>query len=230
MNPLTRLYSSSIGLKLVMALTGAFMTFFIIVHMVGNLESFGGQEALNHYAKLLRTLPPALWAFRALLALSAVLHIVAGVRLWVLNRQARPVGYAKLKTQETTLAARTMLYSGLFIGGFVTYHLLHFTFRTVDPSFKEMLDERGWHDVYGMVGKAFSSRGQAGFYFVMMLLLGLHVSHGVASMLHTLGINHPRYSPAIRWLGPVVAVLIVMGFVSVPFAILAGFLQPAGGM
>jgi succinate dehydrogenase / fumarate reductase, cytochrome b subunit len=230
MNPLTRLYSSSIGLKLVMALTGAFMTFFIIVHMVGNLESFGGQEALNHYAKLLRTLPPALWAFRAVLALCAVLHVVAGVRLWWMNRQARPVGYAKLAVQETTIAARTMIYSGLFIGAFVFYHLAHFTFRTVDTSFQHMLDERGWHDVYGMVGKAFSNRGQAGFYFVMMLLLGLHVSHGVASMLHTLGINHPRYNPAIRWLGPVFAVLIVLGFVSVPFAILAGFLQPAGGM
>ena len=230
MNPLTRLYSSSIGLKLVMALTGAFMTFFILVHMVGNLESFGGQEALNHYATLLRTLPPALWAFRALLAFAAVLHIVAGLRLWVLNRQARPVGYAKQTMQETTLIARTMIYSGLFIAAFVTYHLLHFTFRTVDTSFQHMLDKHGRHDVYGMVENAFSSRGQAAFYFVMMLLLGLHVSHGVESMLHTLGINHPRYNPAIRWLGPLVAVLIVLGFVSVPFAILAGLLQPAGGM
>ncbi len=230
MNPLTRLYSSSIGMKLVMAATGAFMTFFIIVHMVGNLESFGGQEALNHYAKLLRTIPPALWAFRALLALSAVLHVVAALRLWVLNRRARPVGYNRQVMQETGISARTMIYSGLFIAGFVTYHLLHFTFRTIDPSFKEMLDARGWHDVYGMVGKAFSSRGQAAFYLVMMVLLGLHVSHGVASMLHTLGINHPRYSPAIRWLGPVFAVLLVAGFVSVPVAILAGLLQPAGGM
>jgi succinate dehydrogenase / fumarate reductase, cytochrome b subunit len=230
MNPLTRLYSSSIGLKLVMAFTGAFMTFFILVHMVGNLESFGGQEALNHYARLLRTLPPALWAFRVLLALSAVLHIVAGLRLWWLNRRARPVGYTKQTMQETTLIARTMIYSGLFIAAFVVYHLLHFTFRTVDASYQTMHDPRGWHDVYGMVGQAFSSRGQAGFYFVMMLLLGLHVSHGVESMLHTLGINHPRYNPAIRWLGPLFAVLIVLGFVSVPFAILAGFLQPAGGM
>lgn len=215
------LFSSSIGLKIVMGVSGALLGLFLVAHVVGNLEIFIGAEAINHYGELLRTLPPLLWAARVGLLVLVVLHIWSAVRLWALNRAARPVGYAVKRNQTTTLFARTMIYSGIIVAAFVVYHILHFTVRSVDPSYKHMVDPEGRHDIFRMVTDAFQRPAVAGFYVLSVILLGFHLSHGIASMIHTLGMNHPRYNPTWRHFGAVFAALITIGFVVVPLAILA---------
>lgn len=216
-----QLFSSSVGLKIVMAVSGILLALFLVAHVLGNLEIFGGAEAINHYGELLRTLPPLLWAMRVGLLVLVVLHAWSALRLTAINRAARPVGYAKSQTRTTTLAARTMLVSGIVLAAFVVYHILHFTARTVRPEYQGWQDAAGRHDIYRMVTDAFQQTPVALFYVISMLLLGLHLSHGVASAIHTLGASHPRYG-ALRRLGPVFAVLIVGGFISVPLAIWAG--------
>jgi succinate dehydrogenase / fumarate reductase cytochrome b subunit len=218
---MNRLFSSSIGMKIVMAVSGGLLALFLVAHVLGNLEIFGGAEAINRYGAMLRIFPPLLWAMRIGLLTLVVLHIISAIRLSSLNRAARPARYAQSKTQATTFAARTMLLSGILLAAFIVYHILHFTVRTVVPEYREMTDALGRHDVYKMVTDAFGHPLVAFFYVFSMLLLGLHVSHGVSSMLQTLGVTHPRYHPAIRRLGPVFAVLIVIGFISVPLAVLA---------
>jgi succinate dehydrogenase / fumarate reductase cytochrome b subunit len=219
------LFSSSIGLKIIMGVSGALLVLFLVAHVVGNLEIFIGAEAINHYGVLLRTLPPLLWAMRAGLLILVVLHIWSALRLWAINRAARPVGYAQQRHQTTTLAARTMIWSGIILAGFVVYHILHFTVRSVQPEYKNWLDAQGHHDIFRMVTDAFRRPLVSGFYILSMILLGFHLSHGIGSMIHTLGVSHPRYNPSWRHFGVAVAVLIVVGFIAVPFAILAGVIH-----
>jgi len=217
--------SSTIGLKIVMGVSGALLGLFLIAHVIGNLEIFIGADAINHYGVLLRTLPPLLWAMRIGLLVLVVLHIWSAVRLWALNRAARPVGYAVKRNQTTTLFARTMIYSGIIVAAFVVYHILHFTTHDVEPSYEHLLDLEGRHDIFGMVTDAFRRPAVAGFYVLSVVLLGFHLSHGIASMIHTLGMNHPRYNPTWRHVGAVIAALITIGFVMVPLAILAGVVR-----
>jgi succinate dehydrogenase / fumarate reductase cytochrome b subunit len=222
---MTRLLSSSVGLKLVMAVSGALLALFLVLHVLGNLEIFAGAEAINRYGALLRVFPPLLWTLRFGLLVLLVLHLGSAVRLAAINGAARPVGYAQKRRRTTTLAARTMLASGIALTAFVVFHILHFTVRSVEPAYRTMHDAMGRHDVFGMVTDAFRRPAVTIIYVVAMLLLGLHLGHGVASMVHTLGVNHPRYNPAWRHAGTVFALLIVTGFVAVPLAILAGVVR-----
>ena len=229
MRSLVRTLTSSIGMKIVMAVTGAGLVLFLIGHLLGNLEIFAGQEALNAYAKRLRFLPPLLWVIRIGLATCVVLHIAAAVRLSVLNRAARPVGYARKQNVTTGWGAGTMLLTGILLFFFVGYHLMHFTFQTTNPEYRQMDDALGRHDVYRMVGNAFRRAPVAAVYVVAMLFLGLHVSHGVASVFQSLGMTHPRYSKTWHRLGPVFAAIVVVGFVSIPLSVLLGLIKPPDG-
>jgi len=218
--------SSSIGAKILMAASGVLLALFLVAHMVGNLEIFGGPGAMNGYAALLRVWPPLLPIARVGLLALAIVHIVTSIRLARANRVARPVGYAARRNRVTTLAARAMLVSGIVVLVFVVFHILHFTVRSVNPAYKHWTDTQGRHDVYAMVTDAFGNVPIAGFYVLAMLLLGLHLSHGVASAVQTLGWNHPRYGGVLRRVGPVFAMLIVLGFVAVPLSILFGAVRP----
>ena len=229
MNSWMRALTSSIGMKIVMAVSGAGLVLFVFVHMLGNLELFGGPDALNEYGARLRTFPPLLWIARLGLLVLVVAHILSGARLAILNRAARPVGYARRKNVVTGWAARTMIWTGLVIGVFVVFHILHFTVRSLKPEYRDMEDVMGRHDVFGMVTDAFRARPVAAAYVGVMLFLGLHASHGFASMFQTLGVSHPRYHDGIRKLGPIFAALLVLGFVSVPLAVLLGLVRPDSG-
>src|SRR5438874_10904922 len=132
-----RFYTTPIGKKVVMAITGAILFGFVLGHMAGNLQVFVGREAFDNYALMLRRIPELLWGVRILLLLSVILHIVAAVQLTAIQNKARPVGYRKKKAVESTYAARTMMWSGPIVGAFLVYHLLHLTFGTVHPSFEE---------------------------------------------------------------------------------------------
>jgi len=211
---------SSIGRKIVMAVTGIILVGFVLGHLAGNLTVYLGPEALNGYAVFLRQFlhGAGLWIARAVLLLSVILHIWSATSLTLSSRAARPVGYRERQWTESTYASRTMRWSGVIILFFVIYHLLHFTFGTVPPSFVE-------GDVYHNFLPGFQSVPVSIAYIVAMIFLGLHLRHGVWSMFQTLGVSHPRY---IRWahVGAwIFALIVVVGNCSFPIAVLAGLVK-----
>jgi succinate dehydrogenase / fumarate reductase, cytochrome b subunit len=211
-------YSSTAGKKAVMAVSGCILFLFVVGHLIGNLQIYEGPEKLNRYAVLLRIEPPLLWAVRVVLLTMVSLHIWSSVQLAARNITARPVGYRKKKAAGSSYAARTMYWSGPIILAFVIYHLLDFTFGKVNPHY-----EPG--NVYGNVVASFQLIPVAVFYIVAMLLLCLHLYHGLWSMFQSLGIAHPRYTPMLRRGAAVVAMLIAAGNISIPLAVLAGLVK-----
>ena len=203
-----------------MAVTGAILFGFVLAHMAGNFTVYLGPEAMNGYAVFLRQFlhGAGLWIARAVLLLAVILHIWSATSLTLSSRAARPVGYRERQWTESTYASRTMRWSGVIILFFVIYHLLHFTFGTVHPSFVE-------GDVYHNLVVGFQSVPVSLFYIVAMILLGLHLRHGVWSMFQTLGVSHPRY---IRWAhiaSWIFAAIVVIGNCSFPIAVLAGLIR-----
>lgn len=221
---------STVGSKFVMALTGFILTSFVIAHMLGNLQIYLGPEVLNAYAESLRGMPVLLWGVRIVLLAAVSLHIVSAVRLTRRNRAAREEGYEVLSPQVTSYAARTMFMGGLILAGFVLYHLAHFTFGLTHPEHFALHDAQGRHDVYGMVVMGFRQPLVAFLYILAMVPLMLHLQHGVSSAFQTLGANHPHYNWLLRAIGPAVGILVFIGNVSIPLAVLAGWIPyPVGG-
>ena len=219
MNLLLRpLPKSSVGSKYVMAVTGLLLIGFVLAHMAGNLLIFAGREALNAYAHALEEKPPLLWTARVVLLAVFVLHIVLGIRLTCDNMRARPIRYVCEDTVEANWASRHMLLTGLVLLAFVVYHLLHFTFGSVHPDFVE-------GDVYHNVVAGFEVWPVSAFYIAAMIALGFHLYHGTWSMLQTLGLSHPRYNGIRNGLAGVLAVIIVIGNISIPVAVLAGLIH-----
>jgi succinate dehydrogenase / fumarate reductase cytochrome b subunit len=208
-------YEAPIGKKVAVALTGIVLFGFVLGHLIGNLQVFAGREQLNHYAELLRARPGLLWAVRLILLASVIVHIVATVQLKRMALAARPQAYAKFTPTGSTLASRTMMWTGPMIAAFVVYHLLHFTTGSAHPDFQA-------HDVYRNVILGFRQIPVSIAYIIAMVLLGLHLQHGLWSMFQSLGLNHPRYTPLFRRFASVFSVLIVLGNISMPVAILAG--------
>ena len=215
---LARILGSSIGQKLVMAVTGIILSGFIVGHMAGNLTVFKGAAAINAYGAALRKIPPLLWGTRIVLLLSVGLHIWAYLALSVKSWSARPKGYRKTAYQEASLASRTMRWTGPILGAFIIYHILHLTTGTVHPSFKA-------GDVYHNLVAGLSVTPVAIFYIVAMACLALHVFHGVWSLFQSLGVSQPRYDSFARRLATIFTIVVVGGFVIIPFAVLAGFLK-----
>ena len=217
---LLTLLGSSIGKKVVMAVTGIVLFGFVVGHMLGNLQVYMGPQALNDYAVFLREFlhGQGLWITRALLIACVVLHIWAATSLTLANRAARPVGYRLHQYQESTYASRTMRWSGVILFLFVWYHLMHFTFGNVHPSFEE-------GNVYHNFIAGFSTAWVSGFYILAMLCLGLHLYHGVWSMLQTLGLSHPRYDHLRHAFATLITVVVVAGNISFPIAVLTGFIH-----
>lgn len=222
---------SSIGRKFIMAVTGILLFGFVVVHMLGNLQIFLGPDAINSYAHKLEELGPLLWMARFGLLAVFVAHIGCSISLARDNAAARPIAYHFPNTVQASYASLTMLYTGLLILAFVVYHLLHFTFRWVHYSGPLMtrLGHSGIEvrDVYSMVVLGFQVWYISLAYMIAQVILGAHLSHGMTSVFQTLGLNSPKYWPVIAWIGPVAAGVIVLGNVSMPAAVLAGFVQRA---
>jgi succinate dehydrogenase / fumarate reductase cytochrome b subunit len=218
--PRERFLTSTIGRKVIMAVTGIILVGFVIGHMIGNLQVYLGAESLNHYGRLLRTLVHgwALWAVRAVMLTAVVLHIWAATSLTLDSRRARPVGYREHKYREATYASRTMRWGGVILLLFIVYHLLHFTTGTAHPDFIE-------GDVYHNFVTGFQSVPVSVVYIFAMIALGLHLRHGVWSMFQTLGVSHPRYIAIAHALAWAVAVVVVVGNISFPVAVLAGVVK-----
>ncbi len=223
------MFDSSLGKKYWMALTGAFLMFFVVAHLLGNLQLFLGPEWMNSYAEHLEELPLLLWPMRALLALALVVHMITGIRLAVENRLARPVRYAAGATVQVNLPSRLMVFLGLSIFCFLIFHLMHFTFGTVEPSIAELADDKGRHDVYSMVILGFQDRAVTGVYLAAMLFLAAHLRHGAYSFLQSLGLLKESNLRAAKAWALLFAALIFIGYSAIPIACQAGWLQPLQG-
>jgi succinate dehydrogenase / fumarate reductase cytochrome b subunit len=211
-------YPSTTGKKAAMAVSGCILFLFVVAHLIGNLQIYEGPDKLNRYAVLLRAEPALLWAARLVLLGMVLVHIWSAMQLAARNIGARPVGYRKKKAMGSSYASRTMYWSGPIILAFVIYHLLDFTFGQVNPNFQP-------GNVYGNVVASFQLIPVAMFYIIAMLLLCLHLYHGLWSMFQSLGIAHPRYTPMLRRGAAVVATLIAVGNISIPVAVLAGWIR-----
>ena len=210
-----RFYESTIGKKAVMAATGLILFGFLIAHMLGNLQIFLGRAVMNHYAETLHGNPGLLWTARTILLVSVVLHIWASIPLALLKKKARPVAYVKRANVQSSFASRTMMWSGPIIAAFVVFHLLHLTTGTLHPNFAKL-------DAYNSLVTGFKVIPAAIAYIVAMVLIGMHLSHGIWSMFQSVGISHPRYTPMVKKFAAVVSWILVAGFVSVPVAVLTG--------
>ena len=217
---LSRFWQSTIGKKIVMAVTGIIGILFVIGHMTGNLLMFKGQEAMAHYALLLRTSMPLLWAVRVGLIAAVVLHAVAAYQLTMLSRAARPEGYADRRPQVTTFAARTIRWGGVLLLVFIVAHLLQLTTGVIHPEFTHL-------DPYNNVRILLSNPLMAAFYVLAMAALALHLYHGSWAVVRTLGVARPSAQPLKRRVALAIAIIVAAGFMIIPIAAVLGKFAPA---
>jgi len=221
-----RWYTTSLGKKFIMAITGLLMVLFVVAHMLGNMTTFGGENGLNAYAEHLRAFPPALYAFRAVMALAFVVHVWMGIKLYLENKAARPVDYAKKQNDKTTFSAQTMIWTGVVLGVFVIYHLLHFTIHAFNPEFNALVDAMGRFNVFAMVTSAFHQFPITFIYVAAMVFLLLHLRHGIQSFFQSLGLTNDATQPCLITGGRWVAGLLAIGFLVIPVLI---FFRAIGG-
>jgi succinate dehydrogenase / fumarate reductase cytochrome b subunit len=212
---LALLWQNSVGKKALMAVTGIILFLFVVGHLIGNLQVYSGAEKLDAYARFLHEHVVPLWIVRLVLLAAVGTHALAGTLVTLEKWRARPVAYATKANLQGSVASRTMFWSGLLILAFVVYHLLHLTFGVVHPSFRPLA-------AYENLVTGFRVTGAAVAYIVLMVAVGAHLWHGLYSMTQSLGFRHPRYTPAIRGAAALVATLLTLGNISIPFAILAG--------
>jgi len=218
MYALARFWQSTIGKRIVMAVTGMIGILFVLGHMSGNLLMFKGQDAMHQYALLLRTSMPLLWAVRLALIAAVVLHALSAYQLTMRSRAARPVDYASRRPQVTTFAAKTIRWGGVLLLVFIVVHLLQLTTGTIHPQFTHL-------DPYNNVRVALGNPLIATFYAVAMLALGLHLYHGTWAAFRTLGATPSTAHPLKRRLALLVAIIVALGFMIIPLATLAGAFQ-----
>lgn len=219
---------SSVGRKYLMAITGLLAFGFVFGHMAGNLQIFLGQDQINSYAEKLQGLGPLLWGLRIGLVVVFGLHIWLGIQLKAENTAARPIPYQRPDTVQASLASRTMIWSGLVVLSFIIYHLLHFTALVLHPEYQTLVDAQGRPDVFGRMVIGFSNPLISGFYLLSVGLLSFHISHGVASMLQSLGWSSPERWPAFKRAAALFALIIFLGFASVPISVLTGIVSLPG--
>jgi succinate dehydrogenase / fumarate reductase cytochrome b subunit len=211
-------YSSTVGKKAVMAVSGCILFLFVLGHLAGNLQIYEGPAKLNDYSRLLHSMPALLWGARVTLLGMVALHIWSSIQLALRNRAARPAGYVQKRSAGSSYAARTMYWSGPIILVFVIYHLLDFTFGTLNPNYQE-------GNVYANVVASFQAPLISAFYILAMLLLATHLYHGLWSMFQSLGFHPARFTRALKRGAAAVAMLIAAGNISIPIAVLAGWVR-----
>lgn len=216
----------SIVKKFLMAITGAILTVFVLVHMAGNLQLFMGPDAINEYAHKLQNLPYGLvWINRIFLLTATVVHVWMAILLTKENRTARQGGVQVTKTVQATLSSKTMGISGSIILFFIIFHILHFTTRSIYPEFKSeayytTLHGEQVYNVYKMMVDGFSITWVSLFYIIAMGLLCMHLSHGVSSMFQSLGLRNKKWRPRFHIFARLYAWVVFLGFISIPVATL----------
>ena len=206
MNWFTNTFGSSVGKKLMMAVTGLFFCVFLVLHLAGNLTIYMGKDVFNSYAEHLHALGPLLTLAEWGLLIFAVIHISTGLFLFYQNFKARPTRYAVNKRAGgRTLGSATMPYTGVILLLFVVYHLFNFHF--VDKTHTT---------IFQIVSNAFAQPGYVLIYTFAMITAAVHVSHGFWSAFQTIGANHPKYTPFLRGLSLVFSLIVGIGFGFIP--------------
>ena len=231
------LYSTAVGKKYAMGISGIAMMGFVLFHMIGNLKMYAGAADLDHYAHFLQTLlyPLApkgvvLWILRGGLISMLLLHLHAAYSLTMINRKARPVKYQSARDyQIATFASRTMRWSGIVILAFLVWHLADLTFGVVNSEVGKMVTYEGDAEpvkaVYASIIASFERTPVALFYVVANILLGIHLFHGAWSIFQSFGWNNPRFNKWRRAFATGFAAIIVVGNVSFPVAVMAGIVS-----
>ena len=209
MSWLIRTFGSSIGKKLLMAITGLAFFGFLCVHLAGNLSIYKGGSAFNAYAQKLHSLGPVLIIFELGLLAFAIIHIATGITLFVQNLKARSVPYKMDKPAGgRTFSSTWMPYTGFVLLAFVIFHLINFSFI-----------DKGQRTIFEIVSAAFANPIYMIVYVLAMVVLALHIRHGFWSAFQTVGANHPKYMPAIMVLSTVVSLIFGFGFGLLPIYI-----------
>ncbi len=218
------LFHSSIGKKFLMALTGLVLFGFATGHLIGNLQIFSPPEKINHYGHLLESLGIGLWLIRGFLLACAVVHVWVALQLTAENRAARPQPYGVEFTHRATLASRVMARTGLVVLAFIVYHLLHFTVRLQHPEWSEhtyrLADGTMVRDVSTMVREGFASLPVSAFYILAVGLLAYHLSHGVVSMVQTLGLKNEKWTSGLECFARVYCWAYFLLNAAIPLAVL----------
>jgi succinate dehydrogenase / fumarate reductase cytochrome b subunit len=249
MSLLGNLFCSSIGRKILMAVTGVILVGFVTGHLVGNLQIFAHPDKINGYAHFLQSLGPALWIVRLGLLAAVAIHVWAAVSLTLESRAARgPEPYGVKRWIAASLASRYMRLSGVVVLAFIVYHLLHFTvgvagagtFKTAFPDYRmtETFSVLGFpivssgaavHDVYSMVFLGFASPLVSLFYIIAVGLLTVHLLHGFDSMFQTIGLRSGRWAKGLRTVTVLFCLAYFAGNLAIPGAIVSGLVKPAAG-
>ncbi|MDH3808452.1 MAG: succinate dehydrogenase cytochrome b subunit [Desulfuromonadales bacterium] len=220
-----QLTQSSVGRKIIMAVTGIVLVGFVCVHLLGNSSMFVGADAINAYAQKLHSLGPFVWVFRLVMLVAFALHIAFGIQLTLENKAATPEANVQVKRLKTGFGAETMIVSGLVMLAFVIYHLLHFTVRVTNPEIYVPLGGDGMVDVYFMVVNGFKSVLPVIIYLAGMLFLFLHVSHGFQSLFQTLGLSNDKSLPVTGTVSKLVGFVLLLGYIAIPLSIVFGYIK-----
>jgi len=215
-----------VGRKMVMAVSGLLMVLFVVGHLVGNSTIYWGAGGINAYAEKLHALFPLVWGYRVVMVVLLGLHVFLGIQLSLENNAAKPQGYAVDRNLKATFGGMSMIWTGLIIGGFLLYHLLHFTFQLTDPELSALRhpDVLGRPDVYHMVVGGFQKMLVSLIYVGALTALAFHLSHGIQSLFQSLGLSSDRTLPVMEKTGTVAAVVLYAGYIAIPLIILIGIL------
>jgi succinate dehydrogenase / fumarate reductase cytochrome b subunit len=217
-----QLLTNTLGKKVLMAVTGLFMLLFVVVHLLGNTSIFAGPDGINTYAAKLHGLGPFVWVFRLFMGAMLAVHLIFGVLLTLDNRAANPGKYAVKKMLKATFASETMIWTGLLLLAFLGYHLAQFTLR-VTPDIGETARAVRPGDVFSMVVGSFRVTPISLAYIAAMVVLFLHLSHGIQSIFQTVGLSNDKALVQYERYGKLLSVLFLLGYCSIPVLILAGF-------
>jgi succinate dehydrogenase / fumarate reductase, cytochrome b subunit len=213
-------WGSTVGKKIVMAVTGILLFAFVIGHLLGNLQVYEGPAKLNAYGAFLHSIGEVLWPVRAILLIAIALHIIATVQLALRKKRARPIGYSRKQAIASSYSSRTMYWSGPIVLAFIIFHLLHLTAGYIHPGAAYIEG-----DVYHNVVSGFQVWWVSLSYVVAISLLGLHLRHGLWSMFQSLGIHQPQHTKRLQTAAAVIAILIVLGYISIPISVLLGLVK-----
>jgi succinate dehydrogenase / fumarate reductase cytochrome b subunit len=234
-----RLLNSTIGGKYLVAITGLALTGFVLTHMLGNLQIFLGRDVYNSYAHSLKSMGPLLWVARGGLLAFLLIHMVVSLRLQKRSLDARPARYVYERTKVASVPARYMALTGLTILFFILFHLAHFTFGVVDRvedrslgetknyldlKWKDPVSKEMYHDAYHMFIDGFRNPAIVGLYVVCMVLLGMHMIHGVRSAFQTLGVNSFKVNNGLDMLGLGITGIVVAANIVMPIAVITGLI------
>jgi succinate dehydrogenase / fumarate reductase, cytochrome b subunit len=216
--------TTSVFKKAVMAISGIILVLYLVAHMVGNLKAFSGEEDFNHYSEWLRTIgnpalpgSTALWLIRIVLLVAVFAHMWAAVSLWRQAKRARPQGYVTKKAVAQSYASRTMRWGGVIIAAFVIWHLLDLTWGTVNSAADS--------GPYDKLVASFSNPVSTAFYAIAVILVGMHLRHGIWSATQTLGQSNRRREVTVNYAATAIATVLTLGFLLVPFSVLFGLID-----